>query len=129
MEARFNDCLRSHGFERRQLSEDVWAVDVPPEQTDIYLAAQTTCAEEAGFLTDEPVAPPSPEYLDGYYTALLETATCLIDRGHQVPEPPSREAFIEAGDSAWHPYDVIVDTLTQAGWNEVNAICPQPTGT
>ena len=66
------------------------------------------------------------------YRRMLDSRDCLIAHGHEVPEPPAMEVWIEGG-GFWNPHGEWFDArtrdvglMTATEWNEVNETCPQP---
>lgn len=39
------------------------------------------------------------------YDIYVEIHDCMVDRGYPTTDPPSRDAFIEEGDSLWTPWE------------------------
>ena len=72
--------------------------------------------------------------LDGAaYQRMLDSRACLVAHGHDVPEAPAEEVWIEEGGD-WTPHGewlesrllVTTPRLTAAEWAELNEQCPQP---
>lgn len=91
-----------------------------------YERTSEACKAE---LTEQGVWPPAPvvdrAFLEGFYTDLVETKTCLEDEGYAISEPPSLDAFVESEGRTWHPYG----DLPPLGPEELDrllGVCPQP---
>lgn len=72
---------------------------VPTEDEDAYLDDLAACDRRLGY---EASRTPSDEQLREAYERTVDTRQCLIEHGHDIPEPPSESAFIEqfrAGES------------------------------
>jgi hypothetical protein len=119
-------CMRDDGFP-----------DVKVENGQVGWTSETgqESALQLAFFVCEARFPIDPKYtrdltdaqwgllFDYYVTTLVP---CLSTFGYEIPDPPSRTAFIEnhgAGDAAWAPY-MFVDAGAE-NWDELNATCPQ----
>ena len=70
------------------------------------------------------------------YERQVDTWRCVLDAGHDVPAPPSREAFVEeitgaggedgAGVTVWGPYGDLPVRLSAAEMNALADTCPEP---
>jgi hypothetical protein len=120
-------CLEDEGW---VVEFDGATVEVPGvvgEQRLALAEASQRCREEVGIESPNP-RDASEEFIASVYAALLETASCLEDLGHQVPDPPSLSAFTEdwtSDEGPWHPYQGIV-VSDPADWEQLNEACPQP---
>jgi len=86
--------------------------------------AKQRCDAES-LLRFPPGSPPSNrEEWRAVYRRKLDTAACLEAEGHDVPEAPSLEAFIDSGGE-WDPY-LAVEDVPYDEWNRLLATCPQP---
>jgi hypothetical protein len=102
---------------------------VPEAQVDQWDADADACRTELGHDTGPPVI--TPEEAGEMYDLLVEVAECVRDLGYHVPEPPSRQSFVEDlveyPIPSWHPYDVVYDRASGAGdIRRVEAACPIP---
>ncbi|WP_454050311.1 hypothetical protein [Cellulomonas sp. Marseille-Q8402] len=70
------------------------------------------------------------------YERQVDTWRCVRDAGHEVPPPPSEEAFVEEltgsgergapGATEWGPYGDLPRRLPAAEMNELVEECPEP---
>lgn len=71
----------------------------------------------------DPVA--TPELASAFYDFLIEVADCLGRVGLEVPEPPSRAAFVESRGAVWHPYEAIVASgRSPTRMSRIEQLCP-----
>lgn len=125
-------CLSAKGWDvRADADDEVHAEAIPEAQIDQYRADRDACMAEFGY--DEPPSI-TPEVASGYYDKMLALADCLRGLGYPVPDPPSREAFVEelvaTGGSSWFPYEAVQDAAFAGdadAFREADAACPQPT--
>ncbi|MDJ0323053.1 hypothetical protein QMG61_04650 [Cryobacterium sp. PH31-AA6] len=122
----FGRCLTEFGF----------AATITPDGGVTYSGnvAQQQAFDLAGFECRSmyPVDPESSIPLDGerlsslYDDYLNRLVPCLEKRGVVVPEPPTRQLFIESyySGNGWEPYANTSD-LPQDQWYKLNKDCPQ----
>lgn len=121
------ECLRDAGWDA-QADFEQDGFEIPSftfEQRDALMKAEADCARSVGELPDEP--PMSAEEIGEQYDYFVEELIpCLTERGYQVDDPPSRDAFVEAyySNDSWSPY-LNVDPVTEDDWREINRECPQ----
>jgi hypothetical protein len=122
-------CMSEKGWET-EISWDggLGLSGVPADQVDQVDADVRECRERFGY--DRPARIPSQQEAEELYDALMDVAECVRERGFPVPDPPSRQAYVEDfltdGYVTWHPYD----TVRQNAANELPQIaeaCPAPT--
>lgn len=92
-------CMVDLGFEAQHyMEEDGVEFFGPVEQLEDRLVGIYTCQVQYPM---RPIAPLSPELGYEYETTVLKK--CLEAEGIRVPEPPSRQAYLEGAD--WNPYE------------------------
>ncbi len=124
------ECLRDAGWDAEaDLVQD--GIEIPSftyDQRAALKRARAECTRSVGALPKQP--PLSAEEIGLLYDYYVEELTpCLTQRGYQVDDPPSRDAFIEkyydlSGSGSWYPYQH-VDPAGEAAWLEINQECPQ----
>lgn len=69
------------------------------------------------------------------YQRMLDSRDCLIAHGHEIPEPPAMEVWIEGDGQQWDRWNPhrewyearpSLPRLTAVEWAELNDQCPQP---
>ena len=123
------ECLRSYGL-AVSVDEDARGIEgkTPPGMTsEEYLAHFGRCEEELVALRriDAP-AQPTADYFAGAYDYYLTVKGCLERLGFVVPDPPSKDAYIESQGTVWFPYEnVRPSAVGHERWEEINMQCPQ----
>lgn len=99
------------------------------EQFKLLLAAESQCADEAGFYSG-----PIPDAeLPRLYALELEEIECLQGLGYETPEPPSLQTYIDnyssgtPWEAAFELYFSLPSTeQTEDALNRINTECPPP---
>lgn len=92
-------------------------------QRSAFEQAEADCDQEIG-------VPPPPETLSvreirQRYAFLVEARACLTAAGHDLPEPPSEDAFVESwATNPWSPFNDLPFMSTEA-WTQLTEECPQ----
>ncbi len=92
-------------------------------QRPAFEQAKAECDQEIG-------VPPPPSMLSEAeirerYAFLVEARACLIAAGHDLPEPPSEDAFVESwATHPWSPFNDLPSMSTEA-WASLIEECPQ----
>ena len=119
-------CVREKGFEATSYEGFGISIEAAGDaQLDAAGLAEGECWEDV----EErfPAPPPLSEEEQYYY--MLEVAECLRDLGHDVPDAPSIEAYVDQAfgddppDELWDPYS----TLSRRGvdiWQLQREACP-----
>jgi len=119
-------CLRDRGWEvdidwdGGILSD---STKIPAAQLDLYLADEKDCLQTAwsSLKIDDAEK-------DRLYAAELATKECLENEGHEIPEPPSEQVYLDSYDAgpwmAWSYVDV--RPLSEDEFKALNMKCPQP---
>jgi hypothetical protein len=119
-------CMRDRGWETTVNTDGSFRTEVPDDQDEVYHADFEDCQQEAG--VHLPPLEVTPEYAGAVYDRLLEVAECVRDLGYHVPDPPSRQAFVDALVAypipAWHPYNSAYDAGGPGAQQRVEAECP-----
>lgn len=124
-------CLAAKGW-TVQVDDNgaVVADGIPDAQMNQFRADRDSCL--AAFDYDEFAV--TPDMASSFYDKQLAVAECLRELGYDIPDAPSREAFVEelvaTGLSSWLPYDAVVDAALAGdpdARREAEAACPQPT--
>lgn len=128
---RHRRCVEDRGFplqeeERTADGSQIYSYAVAESQQAAFRAAMDECYGEVGLLDGSPIPPPSPEYLSNYFDFLVALKGCVDDHAtFSVPDPPSRESFIESGGSNWHPYDPRWMSASPEEFVVLESACPQ----
>jgi hypothetical protein len=76
----------------------------------------------------------TPEMASSFYDKQVALAQCLRGLGYVIPDPPSREAYVEelvnTGGASWFPWQAVQDAVHAGDSNAskaAEAVCPQPT--
>lgn len=88
---RFLGCMRDLGFEVTPTDDGGFTLSGDP---DALASAEAECKSRIG--PDPGYAPVTAEEAAALYDRELAVMGCLEEQGVQVPEPPSREAFIQS---------------------------------
>jgi hypothetical protein len=105
-------CMVDRGWELTRLG-DRWidgseSGGIPEEQLDAYHADDEECGQQSG-RADLGTPSVSAEEAALLYDLLLEVAVCVRDLGYQVPDPPSKQSFVDDLVAypipAWHPHN------------------------
>ncbi|GBE22951.1 MAG TPA: hypothetical protein ENH00_01110 [Actinobacteria bacterium] len=115
-------CMQDHGFDLVLDADGLganWA-NVPQEQNNLALAVAIAC--HAGLRLPDRVPRTEEQWAEllAYQIALRD---CVASLGHDVPEPPSLDQFIESNGN-WTAYDM-VPNLVGPAWDELAKTCPQ----
>ena len=86
--------------------------------------AKQRCDAESLLRFPDPPPPETRGDWETIYRRVLDTAACLEAEGHNVPDPPTLDAFIDS-DGDWDPY-LAVDDVSNDEWNRLLGVCPQP---
>lgn len=111
-------CVREQGFEASSYEGFGVMVEYEgAEQEEIATKIEGKCWEEV----DQRFPAPPPLSLEDQYAYMLEVADCLRDLGHDIPEAPSLDTYVEQmsgaapPDDLWDPYYILsrrgVDTM------------------
>lgn len=97
-------------------------------------ADRDACRAEMGL--GDASAPPTRERVELLYARQVDTWRCVGAVGHDVPAPPSEEAYVEeltasaqsgdGGVTEWGPYGDLVERLSSAEWDDLVEECPEP---
>lgn len=118
-------CLDAKGWDVRADSDGGVVVGgFPEEQHDRFLEDQAECLSEHGSALTQAITAEEAERL---WDELLAVAECVRALGYHVPEPPSRQAAVEALQRTpimleWWPHDGV----PPAEQNRSYAECPPP---
>lgn len=106
-------CLATHGVTGSVTLDGHVLIDSPvgPDgQAPAGLQEANIAAGEA--CNDEVPWFPEPDAAEDY-ARMLDVRSCLIDQGFTIPEPPSRDVWIESTTSMtsmpWTPYAALLD--------------------
>lgn len=95
--------------------------DVPPEQNKLAVETEAACRAGLG-VAELTVADYTAEIRNLFYDYQVALRDCLISEGFEIPEPPSREYFVEHFfDDPWTAYSWVAPDVF--GVTEVR--CPQ----
>lgn len=98
------ECLEYEGF-AVTLSTDPLFIQLKGPYTAAYEDTSDRCYQmpiQEGWVVPSPFGGEGDFGL--MYDLWLGTQACLIEHGYPTVEPPSREAFVDSGGTAWHPY-------------------------
>lgn len=121
------ECLNGKGLDTIVIDGALSSTQNDSNASLDVLTLNDECQSElvdAGVL--DPPAAPTEEYFSGAYDYNLTVKACLAEQGHETPDPPSREAYIEAQGANWSPYaEIDTAVLGVDGWDRLNELCPQ----
>ncbi len=101
----------------------------PPGLEELIDTAIAACMERVGVFGW--MALPLDE---DAHQRMLDSRSCLIAHGHEVPQAPPFEVWVE-GLGEWNPHGMVYDArpFSEAGprwtasqWAHLNQMCPQP---
>lgn len=126
-------CLEDAGYPGFVANSD--GITAPPgssddeEQFKLLLAAESQCADEAGFYS----GPIPDDELPRLYALELEEIECLHGLGYETPEPPSLQTFIDdySSGTPWEAafelyFSLPLSEQTEDALNRINTECPPP---
>lgn len=101
---------------------------IPESQWGVVDEVIDKCSNE---LTPHPPETYSVELLEHPYGLQIEARNCYIDLGYDLPEPTSKEAFIDEHQSGGAFWNVIQDLvvghrLSEGKAMEIFETCPDP---
>lgn len=119
-------CLNDLGFPTQMREDGSFEVgEVVADQQDSLEEAITTCTQQVGQGVNSRI--PSEAELSTLYDLMLEGRECLMELGHSISQPPTRETFVETylasydgGRAPWSPW-------MDLDGPEPMEVCPQPT--
>ena len=116
-------CINEAGFSVSVYQDLSIRVDLPEEQMAALGRAEDICWAEAE--ARYPAAPPPTA--EELYDLNLEAAACLEALGYPIPEPPTKDTWLDAypGDVLWYPHSY-VPNVGEETWLRINRACPQP---
>jgi hypothetical protein len=117
-----DECLALRGFVRVRLPSGIFEIH-SGGQPEALAEAFDECVHRA-YAALPPVPPADADYYAHYYDFLLELKACVETAGYEVPEPPSRDSFVESEGANWHPYQNM-DRLGDAALAALERTCPQ----
>lgn len=103
-------CLTEKGWEVK-VGEDgrSYEYSLPSSQRSQFQVDEKDCRHEFGL---DVLPPITQQYAEHAYDVYLRAAECVRGLGHQVSDPPSKQAFVEElmrrRIASWHPYDEVM---------------------
>ena len=128
-------CMEADGWSVVDLGNQTFTIEgISPEQQTLANETYRQCSESTGWSRSTAIDSSS---LARLYEYELKTLDCLESIGWEVTEAPPFEVYMERFNTsnAWSAYTEISEQMTEAevegnedlpGWDEVNAMCPQP---
>ncbi|MFE6967128.1 hypothetical protein ACFVAJ_18590 [Agromyces sp. NPDC057679] len=118
-------CLTELGWEGLVVGWDggVDVSDIPAEQMEKFNEDNVTCADAY------PVIPLTDQEIRDLYAAEVENSECLVARGHQMPEPPTEQTFVDTYGTPKQWFAMIgagPDTMDEEVYKETFIACPPP---
>lgn len=119
---RYVACARQYGADARVTGNGISSPFAEGRVVQDGLDAE--CLKQVG---PPPQAPELTDaFLRGLYQLFVEQAACLAENGYPIPDPPSRDSWVESyGGDSWNPLGE-VDRLYSADWDAAARLCPQP---
>ncbi|MDX1658510.1 MAG: hypothetical protein R3343_06800 [Nitriliruptorales bacterium] len=122
--------MRDHGFPATIIPGGINFSRIPEDQNQKAQAVQAAC--EAGMNTPSP-RPRNEAELGEIYEYMLALRECLIAEGYDIPEPPSKQVWIDTHydpDLAWKIWSFVPDAGNpEYSWEHIEVRCPaQPVG-
>ena len=119
-------CLRRHGINASADPRGGIASSHNLAHTDYFALLDECEGDLVASGRIYPPAEPTPEYFAGAYEYNLTLKSCLEGLGFAVPEPPSKDDYIESQGAIWSPYDAVDRRMpSRAQRIEINRLCPQ----
>lgn len=113
-------CLHDRGWDIEVTWDDGIHYSIPAEQRDRFRKDLDECKLTAGYPKE--ALPMTEERAKKFYDKWLGIAECVRDRGFEVDEPPTEQAFVEALVS----HEFIWDPMTHvpaAQWDGMARAC------
>lgn len=117
------ECMHDHGFPVTLIppGDGYGFGSIPPEQNQLAQVYDEACW--AG-LNIPPYEDPDPAHREEIYEYYLALRDCLIAKGYDVSEPPSKEYFVENYNTdPWSPYESV--GYVGPSWESIQIACPQ----
>lgn len=120
-------CLKESGWEVEVGPDNSVNIQLREDQADAYDAANEACSESLGY--DEEPEPLTDAQMKRLYQGLLALSGCLSDKGHEVRDIPSEQAFIDG--AVFDPYGELrdparADAISNDQYYELLETCPRP---
>jgi hypothetical protein len=114
-------CIESSGFDV-EATDDGITGNLGAQETEFraVMAACEQAAVDVGLV--KAVEAPDARALGAQYDAFQLTYECMLEHGYPVGDPPSKDAYVEAGGQNWHPYDVAGQSPTTM--DQIETDCP-----
>lgn len=116
-------CLQDQGFAVRVIppGDGLSYEDVPPEQNQLAVKTEEACRAGLG-VREMTVADYTDAVRNLFYDYQVALRDCLISEGFEIPEPPSREYYVEHFfNDPWIPYSWVGLHRSE----EIELKCPQ----
>jgi hypothetical protein len=114
-------CIESSGFDVEATDGGISGnLGAQESQFREVMAACEQAAVDIGLV--KAVEPPDARALGAQYDAFQLTYDCMLEHDYPVGDPPSRDAYVEAGGQNWHPYDVAGQSPTSM--DQIETDCP-----
>lgn len=109
-------------------SSGIWWPQLPAYSRGMVGAASLTGLSHQGQRGYSNELTYAPEHAEMCFDTSLDAAECPRDRGYEIADPPSRQAFVEAlvndEPPPWYPHH---EAMAAGGLlSELEAECPQP---
>lgn len=103
-------CIEEHGFNASSYEGFGIRIDYSgEEQEELATKVEGDCWEQI----DRRVPPPPPLSLESRYEYMVEVADCLRGLGHDVPDAPTLDAYVDQASAdpppadLWDPYAIV----------------------
>jgi hypothetical protein len=96
---------------------------IPMAQLEQYRTDERACLEQAWAALEV-----DAHEREELYSKELATRECLISEGHDIPEPPSKQVYLDTyDDGLWMAWSYVdVRELNEDQYRALNLACPQP---
>ena len=125
-------CMRDKGIAASAADGAVEFDSADEADVNVLLDAWRGC--ESGLAAQgriEPPSQPTAEYFSGLYDYYITLAECLERQGYSIPDPPSKDSFVEANgflgsfEDAWFPYKYVeLETIGPERADQLMQECP-----
>lgn len=119
-------CLTDKGWDVTSRDDGGFGYELSEEQLDPFDQAREECHLSLGYDFEPPEY--SQDEAAEIYDAFVTAAECVRDLGYEVPDPPSKQAFVEemvSGDlPSWNPYNGVVGLSDDIAWRRTERECP-----
>ncbi|WP_166345308.1 hypothetical protein [Phytoactinopolyspora limicola] len=120
-------CLSDKGWDVAANEQGGVSYELPSDQEERFYEDSDQCLKEIGYDDD---AFFTTEYLDRDYDLRVENAACIEALGYELPDAPSRQAFIDQTINdrfaSWEPILDVIEIHGREASEHAQRACERP---